>query len=157
MTSMDFDIDIIRKADCPAGDGFLRSIVERTVALSGRPSSVSRVRVALSVVLTDDTEVRAMNRRHRDRDATTDILSFPNFEDGVFESDPDGTVPLGDLVLSVPFAVRSAEEDGVPFGREFAYILSHGVLHLLGYDHSEEMFRIQDTVTDGIAGENGVE
>ncbi len=154
---MDLDIDIIRKADCPVGDGFLRSVVERTVALSGGPSSVSRTRVALSVILTDDAEVRAMNQQHRDRDATTDILSFPNFEGGAFEADPDGAVQLGDLVLSVPFVVRSAEEDHVPFDREFAYILSHGVLHLLGYDHSEAMFSLQDAVTDGAASEDGVE
>jgi len=154
---MDFDVDIIRKTVCPVEDGFLRVVVERTVALAGRPSSISGGSVSVSIVLTDDEETRLFNREHRDRDTTTDILSFPSFEDGVFEADPDGTVPLGDLILSVPFVTRSAEEDGVSFGREFTYILSHGVLHLLGYDHSETMFRIQDTVTDSLAGGSGVE
>lgn len=92
-----------------------------------------------------------MNRDHRDRDATTDILSFPAFDSTDFEADAEGVIFLGDLVLSVPFIIRSAEEDGVSFERELAYILSHGVLHVLGFDHSEGMFAIQDAVADAVA------
>jgi rRNA maturation RNase YbeY len=154
---MNRDIDIIRKTDCPVDDAFLRAVVDSAIVQSRRSFPVSAGRVSVTVVLTDDAEVRAMNRDHRDRDATTDILSFPTFDGSDFEANAEGTVFLGDLVLSVPFIIRSAEEDGVSFERELAYILSHGVLHVLGLDHSEEMFAIQDAVADGIEAGGSVE
>lgn len=154
---MNFDIEIIRKSECEVGDDFLRLVVEETVARGARPSFTPCERLGISIVLTDDEEVREYNREHRGKDATTDILSFPISESGPIESDAEGNCSLGDLILSVPFIARSAEEDGVSFVREFAYVLSHGVLHTLGHDHSEEMFAIQDAVTDSVAGQGGVE
>jgi probable rRNA maturation factor len=83
------------------------------------------------VVFTDDTEMRRMNRKHRGKDKTTDVLSFPL----------DDTTPLlqtrllGDLVISVPTAQKQAKEYGVPLREELLRLLIHGFLHLLGYDH----------------------
>jgi probable rRNA maturation factor len=60
----------------------------------------------------------------------------------------DESVVLGQLFLCYDYIVKAAEEDGVSLEREMAYILSHGVLHLLGYDHTEEMFAIQDCISE---------
>ena len=86
---------------------------------------------SLTIVLAGDTTVRRLNRTFRGKDKTTDVLSFPS--DG--EELPDGTRPLGEIVISVPQAARQARAAGHSVGRELRILLLHGYLHLLGYDH----------------------
>ncbi len=88
----------------------------------------------LSVLLTDDEGIRAVNREFRDVDEPTDVLSFP-----MGDTDPaTGRLLLGDMVLNVD----RAGEQGVRFGHgadhEISYLTVHSVLHLLGYDHVDE-------------------
>jgi len=79
--------------------------------------------------------MRALNRRHRGVDSTTDVLSFPQL-DG-FPSPPGPRLMLGDIVINLHKAERQAEEYGVPFYDELKRLLIHGLLHLLGYDHEQ--------------------
>jgi len=92
----------------------------------------------VSVLLTGDDEIRALNRRFRGRDAPTDVLSFSQLE-GNSTSSPafpaDIPVPLGDIVVSVPRMREQALEYGHGEAREFGFLLVHGLLHLVGYDH----------------------
>jgi len=102
----------------------------------------------LSVVLTGDGEVRKLNRLYRKKDKTTDVLSFPLLE-GKNMKAAKGSIPLGDVVLSVPQTRRQAREQGKDFQAEMALLLTHGILHLLGYDHGtkaeeKRMFGLQD-------------
>ena len=102
----------------------------------------------LSVVLTGDGEVRKLNRLYRKKDKTTDVLSFPLLE-GKRLKTGKGSIPLGDVVLSVPQTRRQARERGRDFRAEMALLLTHGILHLLGYDHGtkaeeKRMFGLQD-------------
>lgn len=89
----------------------------------------------VSVTFTDNEGIRAINREYREKDAPTDVLSFPLFEEGA-----DGTRMLGDIVLSLERCRAQAEEFGHSFARECAFLTVHSTLHLLGYDHvnSEE-------------------
>lgn len=87
----------------------------------------------ISVTFTDDEKIRVLNRRFRQIDRATDVLSFPLFEDG--EGLPDAPDMLGDVVLSLERARVQAEEFGHSFEREVAFLTVHSVLHLLGYDH----------------------
>jgi len=100
----------------------------------------------LSIVIADDATVQEMNREFRSGDAPTDVLSFPS------ESDP--TIPeeeaayLGDLILSLPYIQRHADEEQHPVDDELVLAVIHGTLHLLGYDHDNpenqaEMWTIQ--------------
>ncbi len=86
----------------------------------------------LSLLLTDDAEIRQLNKTYRDRDHATDVLSFPQDEDAVNES---GDTLLGDVVISVETAARQAEEHHLSFNEELILLAIHGILHLLGYDH----------------------
>lgn len=79
----------------------------------------------LSIVLTDDVEMRALNRRWRGLDRTTDVLSF---------SMDAGPPMLGDIVISVEAARRQARR-GFGLARELEFLLVHGFLHLAGFDH----------------------
>ena len=89
----------------------------------------------LSVLLTGDAQVRGLNKKFRGKDKTTDVLSFSLLEGKRLKSGPGEGFPLGDVVLSVPQARRRAARQGKDFRAELALLLTHGILHLLGYDH----------------------
>ena len=104
----------------------------------------------ISVRFVDDNEIHELNRTYRNVDRSTDVLSFPNaeFEEaGNFELiddtedyfEPDtGEFILGDIVLSLDKVVAQAEEYGHSSLREYAFLLTHSMLHLIGFDHIED-------------------
>jgi probable rRNA maturation factor len=87
----------------------------------------------LSVLLCSDAVIRDLNRRYRDKDAPTDVLAFP-MQEGRLASRSTGL--LGDVVISVPTATRQARERDRPIIAEVTFLLAHGLLHLVGYDHA---------------------
>ena len=99
----------------------------------------------VDVLLTNDSGIHAINREMRQVDASTDVLSFPEFDltpgqlPGAEDADPGtGLVPLGDMVISMEHVAAQAKEYGHSNRRELAYLVVHSVLHLLGYDHLDE-------------------
>ncbi len=121
----------------------------------------------VSLLLTDDEAIREMNAEYRDLDRSTDVLSFPMVDyeapacfDGFDEEedlfDPDsGELMLGDIVISVDHCIDQAKEYGHSVRREFAFLVAHSMLHLLGYDHmteedSAEMERRQEAILSGL-------
>lgn len=106
----------------------------------------------VSVTLVDNARIREINREQRDIDAETDVLSFPLGDEDGFEVNPDtDAILLGDIVISLERAKMQAEEYGHGFRREVAFLLTHSLFHLLGYDHTTEdeeaeMFAKQEKV-----------
>ncbi len=99
----------------------------------------------VDVLLTDDGGIHEINREMRQVDRPTDVLSFPEFEltpgqlPGPEDADPGtGLIPLGDMVLSMERVPAQAREYGHSKRRELSYLVTHSVLHLLGYDHLDE-------------------
>jgi rRNA maturation RNase YbeY len=92
----------------------------------------------LSLLLVGDGAMRRLNRRYRRKDRTTDVLAFP-FRKHSSRPSPRAPHPvpalLGDIVISLPQAARQAKRAGHSLERELAVLVTHGVLHLLGYDH----------------------
>ena len=121
--------------------GLIRGAVRRALDAEGvdRPCLIS-------VMLTDDEGIRAVNRDFRGIDRATDVLSFPlnEFRPGDFDPDdcdvdPEtGALMLGDMMISLERCQAQGEEFGHGFGREIQYLTVHSVLHLLGYDHVDE-------------------
>jgi len=89
-------------------------------------------RAELSVLLTDDGEIHRLNREHRHKDKPTDVLAF-----AMDENVPDPAGILGDVVISLDTAERQARSRRRPLLEEVRFLLAHGVLHLIGYDHAE--------------------
>jgi probable rRNA maturation factor len=87
----------------------------------------------LSILLCDDGTIRQLNRRYRNKNKATDVLAFP-MQEGPGPAPNPGL--LGDVVISVPTAARQAEEHDRPIIQEVTFLLAHGLLHLLGYDHA---------------------
>jgi len=111
---------------------FSKDMIERAVlaALTHESQSIDS---DLTIVLTDDVQLRELNRDYLEIDAPTDVLSFP-----ASESDPEtGTRYMGDILISMPYATRSAEKAGHGLESEVQLLVVHGVLHLLGHDHAE--------------------
>lgn len=90
----------------------------------------------VSVTLVSDETIRDMNNKFRNIDASTDVLSFPLGENGVYDVNPEtGAKMLGDIVISVEHALSQADLYGHGIEREVAFLTVHSMLHLLGYDH----------------------
>jgi probable rRNA maturation factor len=125
--AMAIELDLQRAGDCdkaPSDEQFqtwvaaalrLRGDAELTIRLVGREES------------------RTLNRRYREKDHETNVLSFPA------ELPPGIDIPLlGDIVICVPLVEEEALEQAKPIEDHWAHLVLHGVLHLLGYDHVEE-------------------
>lgn len=98
----------------------------------------------ISVTFVDNAQIKELNKQYRDKDIETDVLSFPMGENGVYDKDIEtGAQILGDVVISMEKARDQAELYGHSFQREVGYLTAHSVLHLLGYDHIDNMERVR--------------
>ena len=121
-----------------------RDVIRETLRSEHFPENVE-----VSLLLTDAKAVHEMNRDYRGIDSTTDVLSFPLIDFSTpavlsDEADPGLTDPdtgnylLGDIVLNYERVLSQAKEYGHSVRREYAFLIAHSMLHLLGYDHMDE-------------------
>jgi probable rRNA maturation factor len=108
----------------------------------------------VGVVVTDDDTVKDLNRRFRGKDEATDVLSFGSEGDVAFPTSAEAGPQLGEVVISFPTALRQADADGRPVIDELKHLLTHGILHIVGYDHEtaeeeREMQAREEGVLDG--------
>lgn len=90
----------------------------------------------VSVSFVDNTEIRRLNKLYRNKDKSTDVLSFPLGENGVYDiNNETGACLLGDVVISIETAIRQANMYNHSLEREVGFLTVHSMLHLLGYDH----------------------
>ncbi|MBR5641265.1 MAG: rRNA maturation RNase YbeY [Firmicutes bacterium] len=106
-------------------------------ALCAREEDLDDERLSMSVSFVSADEIRDLNREYRDKDAVTDVLSFPQFDPYEYMQDWD-EVALGDVVICEERAKQQAEEFGHSYERELIYLFVHSCFHLLGYDHETE-------------------
>ena len=111
--------------------------------------------VEVSCVLVDDERIHEINRESRHIDRSTDVISFAMEDNDQFyvEGMPR---TLGDIFISVDHAKKQAEEYGHSLRREMCFLFTHGILHLLGYDHmtdeqEKEMFGLQDQILGALS------
>ncbi|RKO66239.1 rRNA maturation RNase YbeY [Desulfofundulus salinus] len=107
-------------------------VAGEALSLAGGPGDAE-----VSLVFVDDEYIHRLNREYRGVDRPTDVLSFA-LQEGEPMPDAGEETLLGDVVISLETARRQSEEYGHSFEREVAFLVAHGVLHLLGYDHLTE-------------------
>ena len=119
---------------------FIRKVIRTALAAEGVTFPCE-----IDVLLTHDAGIHQINLDMRQVDRATDVLSFPEFDltPGQLPDEEDadpgtGLVPLGDMVISMEHVAAQAKEYGHSQRRELAYLVTHSVLHLLGYDHLDE-------------------
>lgn len=109
----------------------VRSVAERMLRHLGREEH------ELSILLTDDAFIQTLNETHRGKNRPTDVLSFPQNEDEGAPTALDHGL-LGDVVISLDTAERQARGRKHSLMDEVTFLLAHGILHLLGYDHETD-------------------
>lgn len=107
------------------------AVLAREPALADRAAEVS-------VLLTDDGQVRELNRDYRGKDKATNVLSFPAEEELGAGLPPGFPLLLGDIVVALETTAREAEAEGKSVRDHLAHLLVHGTLHLLGHDHEDD-------------------
>ena len=114
-----------------------------------KEEKMSDLNFYVSVTLTSPKQIHELNRKYRNVDRPTDVLSFPMFEkdelERIITEKLKNVVPevLGDIVISVEKVEEQAKEYGHSFERELSYMLVHGFYHIMGYDHIEEEDKVQ--------------
>ena len=108
--------------------------VRHAVAAACMQAGISR-KVMLCVRFSDDQTIRELNKQWRNKDKATDVLSIPMQEGPEISLEES----LGDIILSWPFVVREAERLGLSPQQHAQHLIVHGVLHLLGFVHGEDM------------------
>lgn len=126
------------------------AIIEQALKILGIEDDVE-----VSCVLVDDERIHEINREYRHIDRSTDVISFAMEDNDQFyvEGMPR---TLGDIFISVDHAKKQAEEYGHSLRREMCFLFTHGILHLLGYDHmtdeqEKEMFGLQDEILGALS------
>lgn len=145
-------VDYSNEQDKLSPPGDFERLIEQCAAAALEEENISDD-AEVSVTLVDNARIRELNNEFRQIDRETDVLSFP-MGDESFEVDPDNdAILLGDIVISLEKAQSQAEEYGHSFKREVAFLLTHSLFHLLGYDHmtpeeETEMFAKQEKVLE---------
>ncbi len=123
-----------KKIKLPTGTRLLiRKSCIATLKLEGFEDSAE-----VNVTLVNDEMIKEMNTKFRKIESSTDVLSFPLGENGVYDVNPEtGAKMLGDIVISVEHAYAQADLYGHGLEREIAFLTVHSMLHLLGYDHEK--------------------
>lgn len=139
-------IEIISKTKIKISTKKVETLAKEILLALSRPNlrvrQKSRLKKDLVIVFVANAEMKKLNHHFRDKNKVTDILSFA-------DADEDS---LGELVICFPQIQKQAQEHGLTIQQELAYMLIHGVLHLLGYDHEQSkkeaklMFALQDRI-----------
>ena len=139
------DYKIIDKFGCDFDYSFLDKIILKTLEMENIEKST------FSIVFINDERMHEMNKTYRGIDNTTDVLSFAFEDNNYLELE---TRELGEIYISIPRMIKQASDYGHGITRELAFLTVHGILHLLGYDHTlgekeeKEMFHKQEVVLD---------
>jgi probable rRNA maturation factor len=88
-----------------------------------------------TIVFVSDSAIKALNRRFRGKNKSTDVLSFPSASE---QFEIEHAAQLGEVIISVPRALAQAKENGLSFSDEVRQLILHGLLHLCGYDHETD-------------------
>jgi probable rRNA maturation factor len=140
---MKLTLEINRKVSCPYSDKFFSDIVKKTIGLS-RYRFLNRKKVNVSLAIIADAEMKKINFQFRKKNCSTDVLSFPNFRKKQLFETKEKDLFLGEILVSFPYIKKSAKIRNIKIENELGYVVSHGVLHCLGFAHGKEMFEIQN-------------
>lgn len=146
--SMRVRVRYTEEVTTPVQEMFLTVVAKETLERCPLAGLARKEEVSLNVIAVSPERIQELNRTYRGKDAVTDILSFGEYADTeALEQDLVPDVFLGEIFFCQQVIADAAQQDAVSIEHELTYVFSHGVLHLLGYDHSDEMFALQDAVT----------
>lgn len=119
-------------------------LINNVLTKAFKEEGLGEINMYVNVILTNPKNIKETNKKFRNIDRETDVLSFPMFErneiDAIIKEEQKFQVQevLGDIMISIQRVEQQAKEYGHSFERELAYMLIHGFYHLMGYDHMNE-------------------
>lgn len=152
---MKLELEINNTTNSPIENGFFEMMAEKTFA-ELKYDFLKDKKVGISLALVSPDEIKKLNKEYRQQDSVTDILSFPEhasieeFKKAALEN-PEEELFLGELILCYNDINEYATKEGLNLEKELAKVFSHGILHLLGFSHGDEMFALQDVVADKVS------
>ena len=133
---MAIQIDVSVEAGDWPGEDALEALAGKAVEAAVAKLGLGGAESELSILFTDDESVQKLNAEWRDKDKPTNVLSFPAFD--LAPGDSPGPL-LGDIVVACQTVARESELEGKSFDDHLCHLIVHGFLHLLGYDHENDM------------------
>ncbi|MFA6383301.1 MAG: rRNA maturation RNase YbeY [Parcubacteria group bacterium] len=147
---MKINLEINNTTQSPVEDDFFISVAEKTFA-ELRLNFLEEKEVTVSLALVKPEEIQKLNRVHRKNNSVTDILSFAEYREiEEIKKDVDKEIFLGELILCYDDIKEYAADEGIKLEKELANVVSHGILHLLGFEHGEKMFELQNRIKNKI-------
>lgn len=129
--------------------------LQRAIAAAGSERTTD---TEVSVRVVDEAESQALNLKYRGMDRSTNVLAFPVDLPDIDNWPEQMAMPLGDLVICAPVVAREAAEQGKDLAAHWGHMLVHGMLHLLGYDHGDEVDALaMESLETRILKDNGVQ
>ena len=127
------------------GEKFFREVLDIGI----KELKIKDKNIEVSLNLVGEDKIKALNKKYRGKNNDTDVLSFPLKESRLKKYD---ILPLGDIFICLPFAVKESKRQNIGLEKELAWLTVHGFLHLLGYDHekskqgAEKMFKLESRI-----------
>jgi len=145
-------LDLVFKNYTPKkspGEKFFKKILDTGI----KELKIKDKNVELSLNLIGEVRIKELNKKYRDKNEVTDVLSFPLEESRLKKHD---ILPLGDIFICLPFAVKESGKQNISLEKELAWLTVHGFLHLLGYDHEKsvnnkkKMFSLENKILEKV-------
>jgi len=139
---MNYRLEVNKQLKCPFSEKYFEKVVSKTLKVSGVKN---KTKLDISLAVVSEREIRKINRIYRKKDRVTDVISFSDY---CVEKKSKSKEFFCELIICYPYIKRSAAEDRIKISKEMAYVISHGVLHIIGFRHSKKMYEIQDKVAE---------
>jgi rRNA maturation RNase YbeY len=144
-------LEINNLESCNFSKKKLKLTIEKTIREAEVRTLFVEKDIRVSVGLISEGEIKKINKKYRDKNSPTDILSFGDFNSTkeilVYDKK---NIFLGELLICVEAIKKYCSKKNISFEREFYKVVSHGILHLLGFAHGKKMFAIQNKIADEI-------
>src|ERR1700744_768977 len=131
--------EVLVVADCWQNEPDAESVIQRAIATAAESVDADVGDAELAVMLTDDAGIRTLNNNWRGMDKPTNVLSFPALQPEGARKPGDAPRMLGDIAIAYETTKREAGEEGKPFPHHLSHLAIHGFLHLIGYDHENDV------------------
>ena len=149
---MKVNLEINNTTNSPIKEEFFKTVAEKTLA-ELKFAFLEKKEVEISLALVAPKEIKKLNKEYRKHDSVTDILSFPEYEnikkiEKAAVEKLDGELFLGELILCYDDIKEYTDREKLDLKKELVNVVAHGILHLLGFEHGEKMFTIQNKIKD---------
>jgi len=143
---MKITLEINNLAKSLIKDAFLKSVASETLKVADL-DFLKNKNISVSLAIVEPTEIKKLNKKYRQKDKVTDVLSFAEYKNlAAIRKSVDKSLFLGEIILCYDDIKQYAKKEGLVFKQELAQVVAHGILHLLGFSHSRRMFAIQNKV-----------